>query len=672
MTSFFQTLLKKKALIVVVALGLVGGGVAWAKTRKPTLPLRYVIATASKGSIVTAISGSGQVSGENQIDLKPTVSAQIVKMFVTPGQSVSSSQPLFLLDPKEGQKAVRDAARAVSDAQISLSSSELSLKKLQEPPDAVSLLQAENSVKQAQRTLDELREPADPLDLRQAESDLQAQQDNAKLSSDGATPKIVRDTYDNAVATLKSTSQTIIQTLASADNVLGVDRSTANSSYQQQLSAQDSVKLETTRQLYKQTSGPARALKTLTDGMKIKDEPTANIETAIDQTQDVLQQMDKLTAGVYDVLQATVSSAVLTDSTLSGLRSTAQSDRSTINGRLTSMNSLTQAIDDAKDSYETALRNVDKAQLALDKLKKGPEARDIASAEERVQEAQASLDKLKKGPEALDILSAQNTINQRHASVTDAQNKLRDAQDVLANYTVRAPFDGIIAKINVKEKDQASPSTALATVLTHAKVAQVTLNEVDVSKIKVGQKATLTFDAVTDLTIAGTVSEVDSIGTVSQGVVSYNVKILFITQDDRIKTGMSVSASIITDSRVDVLTVPNAALSNGSVRVLAGVDQAAVGNAQGVESTSLPEVRTVQAGLSNDQSTEILSGLNEGELIVTRVIDPNIQTTTAARAGAQAGATTGLRIPGLTTGGGAAAGATFGGGGGNFTRPAGR
>jgi multidrug efflux pump subunit AcrA (membrane-fusion protein) len=666
MTSLLHTLLKHKVVLVVVGIGLVGGGVLWAKTRTPQLPLRYVLAAATKGTVVTSISGSGQVSGQNQIDLKPTVSATINKILVTPGQSVSSSQALFELDPKEAQKTVRDAARNVSDAQISVASAELLLRKLQQPPDAVALLQSENSVNQAQRALDQLREPVDPLDVRQAEADVQAQQDNVRLSTDGTTPKIIRDAYDNAVPTLKTISQTVTQTLYSADDVLGIDRPTTNDAYERFLSAQDSVKLQQTNALYVQARPLVRALKTATDALASQNESTATIDEVMRTAQSTLEVMGSLTQGVYDVLQNTISSIALSESALNGLKSTAQSDRSNITNKLTSLTSLKQSIEQARDNYHAGVRNLDKAKLALDKLQKGPEPRDIASAEERLQEARASLAKLKRGADALDILSSQNTVNQRRASVVDAQNKLHDAQEALTNYTIRAPFEGVIAKVSVKEKDQASPSTALATLLTHAKIAQITLNEVDVSKVQTGQKATLTFDALPDLTIAGSVSEVDSIGTVSQGVVSYSVKILFVTQDDRVKPGMSVSASIITATRVDVLTVPNAAVSNGSVQVLSGVDPASTGGTQGIPSATAPEIRPVQTGLVDDKTTEILSGLREGELVVTRTIDPAQQAAaSAARTGAaaQTGAG-GIRIPGLTGG--------VGGGGGNFTRPAGR
>ena len=88
------------------------------------------------------------------------------------------------------------------------------------------------------------------------------------------------------------------------------------------------------------------------------------------------------------------------------------------------------------------------------------------------------------------------------------------------------------------------------------------MNEVDVAKIKVGQKTTLTFDAIDGLSIAGEVIDIDAVGTVTQGVVNYNVKIGFDTQDERIKPGMSVSATIIIEVKQDVLLIPNSAIKS--------------------------------------------------------------------------------------------------------------
>src|SRR5665213_1862688 len=102
-----------------------------------------------------------------------------------------------------------------------------------------------------------------------------------------------------------------------------------------------------------------------------------------------------------------------------------------------------------------------------------------------------------------------------------------------------------------------------------------TLNEVDAAKVNVGDKATLTFDAFPNLSLAGTVVELDPVGTVSQGVVNYNVQIGFTQPADTsstemVKPGMSVTADIVTQVHQNVAAVPNAAVHtlNGASYVL--------------------------------------------------------------------------------------------------------
>jgi len=248
---------------------------------------------------------------------------------------------------------------------------------------------------------------------------------------------------------------------------------------------------------------------------------------------------------------------------------------------------------------------------------------------------------LQAGTDPLDIQSAQITVTQR-------QNALSDAQQTLADYTVRAPFDATIAKVDVQTADSASPGTAIATLVTKQQLAAISLNEIDAAKIKVGQKATLTFSAVNGLTITGEVAQLDTVGTVAQGVVTYNAQIAFDTQDTRVKPGMSVSASIITNVSADVLTVPNAAVKTQNNATYVSVfDKPLTGgsSAQGAISLTPPKAVAVQTGLSDDTNTEITSGLKEGDTVVVRTITtsgataqsaPSLFGATAGRAGGAA------------------------------------
>jgi HlyD family secretion protein len=253
----------------------------------------------------------------------------------------------------------------------------------------------------------------------------------------------------------------------------------------------------------------------------------------------------------------------------------------------------------------------------------------VSNADRSISEKTISLAKLKEGPDEL-YLRAQNiTIGQRESALSDAKDKLND-------YSIRAPFDGVIAAMNVSQGDSIASISSygtIATIITKNRVAEISLNEVDAAKVKTGQKATLIFDAIDGLTITGEVSEIDTIGTVSQNVVTYGAKIVFDTEDDRVKPGMSVTASVITDVKQDLLLVPSAAVkSSGGTYYVETLDAKSlsgqnVTSSSGVISATAPIQKTVETGSSDDSMVEITSGISEGDLVVIKTV---VQTATTS------------------------------------------
>ena len=167
------------------------------------------------------------------------------------------------------------------------------------------------------------------------------------------------------------------------------------------------------------------------------------------------------------------------------------------------------------------------------------------------------------------------------------------------------------------------------------------------------------------MTLTGKISEIDTVGTVTSGVVNYTAVIGFDSTDPRVKPGMSLSAAIITDTHMDVVTVPNSAIktSGGSTYVLAfdpALTSTPVAGAAGVTSLTPPKQIPVEIGLADDTDTEITSGLTDGQQIVTRVIAPTSGVATASTAPSLLGAATGGANRGGAAGGafrGAAGGA---------------
>ncbi|MES2006638.1 MAG: efflux RND transporter periplasmic adaptor subunit [Patescibacteria group bacterium] len=343
-------------------------------------------------------------------------------------------------------------------------------------------------------------------------------------------------------------------------------------------------------------------------------------------------------ASIEAALTQTYSAVQLTSKAVKSTNAFIQLYKDALEGKnLTPAAAATEALTDL-NTY-TGKLNTHLSTLLTD-------ANELKQDKQTITEKQQSLAETTAGTDALDLKSSQ-------LSVTQKQNALQDAYDTLAKYYLRAPFDGTIASVDVQRFATAGSGASVATLITEQKIAELSLSEVDVAKVKAGAKATLTFDAIDDLSLTGTVVSIDTVGTVDQGVVSYTVKIGFDSQDDRIKSGMTVNASIQTDIKTDVLMVPSSAVkTQGGVSYVQMFEPALVDpSSQGIVTSKTPRRIQVTTGISDDTNIEIVSGLTEGQQIVTRT------TNAAATPSTSTGNSTGARPSGM--GGGGPSGAVF-------------
>jgi len=207
------------------------------------------------------------------------------------------------------------------------------------------------------------------------------------------------------------------------------------------------------------------------------------------------------------------------------------------------------------------------------------------------------------------------TIRQKELDLTTANTNLN-------NHFVYAPFSGVLTSINSQLKigDEISNSTSISTIVTNQQIAEITLNEVDIAKVKIDQQVNITFDAISDLTLTGKVIEVDSIGSTEQGVVTYGVKISFDQQDSKVKAGMSLTANIITDVKTDVYIINSSAIKedeNGNYVEILNSDNT-ISN------------KYITLGISNDTQTEVIDGIgiNDNIIIKTTTNSKNTKNST--------------------------------------------
>lgn len=153
-------------------------------------------------------------------------------------------------------------------------------------------------------------------------------------------------------------------------------------------------------------------------------------------------------------------------------------------------------------------------------------------------------------------------------NLENAENKLSNTQDNVDDYTITAPISGTVITKNAKVGDKISKNSSGTTTMAviydlSTMTLEMSVDELDVSSVKVGQSVEITADAVEGETFTGTVTNVSLQSSYSNGVTNYPVT---VTLDDTgsLLPGMNVDAKIILDSSEDALVIPASALMRGN------------------------------------------------------------------------------------------------------------
>lgn len=216
----------------------------------------------------------------------------------------------------------------------------------------------------------------------------------------------------------------------------------------------------------------------------------------------------------------------------------------------------------------------------------------------------------------------QNAITQAQTALNTAWYSYQKASPV-----IYAPISGTVTGLSLQEgavitaqttTTGSASSQKIASILTTATpIVTINITQIDVPKIAIGNKATVTLDAFPDKTFAGTVVSIDMVGTTTSGVTTYPTVIKLDTDLVGILPNMSLQANIITAIRDDVLVV-----SSSAVQTQDG------GSTVRVMKNNTPEIMAVETGLSSDTQTEIISGLFEGDMVVTGTMSNGSSATT--------------------------------------------
>lgn len=253
----------------------------------------------------------------------------------------------------------------------------------------------------------------------------------------------------------------------------------------------------------------------------------------------------------------------------------------------------------SESAYTTALNTHQAAQKSLSVLKKS-----IAQTEADAGSSIVSAEKT--------MQLKQNVINSSgDLSVNNASLQYQRA--LLAKSVMRAPADGVVAKITGDVGEYVSPTGPVVTIVSPELYLMVNVPETEAAKLVVDDEAIVELDSFRDEEFNARIIKIDSIETIIDNVTTYEMTLVLADQDERFRSGMTADLIILAEEKSGVLAVPQRALSvEGDQRI---VEVIRGGETQNV---------AVETGLRGSNGLiEIIKGLSQGDVVVT--FDPNAE-----------------------------------------------
>jgi len=560
-----KTVWRIVVIVLVLVIAATGAlGVRSYLTARAGRANMYATAPVTRGSLKVTVDGTGVLQPARQQSLSFGTAGTVSTVRVQVGQEVRAGEVLATL------RDDNNLAMQLLQAQSQLAQAQSRLQQLQNPAATTSA----DTITAAQ-----LRVQAAQLQVDQAQSQL------TKLNITAPGPGLIGvlnvKVGDNVnpgqqVATIYDDSKMLVQVTVTEDRVLDV-------------ASGDHADV-TVHGLAEPYTGHVTAVATTASGQNKAGQSLFQVTITLDDYRDVnngaaLAQGMGADVTIYPSAGAANTGSISTSGTVAynatyqvvaQVAGTVASVPVAVGDRIKAgalVSSLSS--DSLQSQYQQALNSLQQAQVALHQVT------DPAPS------------------------SAQDIESQQYA-VEQAMLNVEARQSDLNSLSIAAPFDGVVTSVNVNPGDRVAAGAPVVTVvdISHLQVV-ASISELQIAQVAVGQKVTITADALPGTTWDGIVTAIAPVGQVQNGVGNFDVTI-DVANPGSLRAGMSCNASIFVASHDDVLMVPAEAVSGEG-------DQAFVQ----VLVNNKPELRHVTVGLHNDAFVEITSGLQEGEVVIT-------------------------------------------------------
>jgi HlyD family secretion protein len=416
----------------------------------------------------------------------------VAEILVAEGDDVEAGQVLLRLD-----SARQEAAVSQTEAQVLRVQNTLAELKAGARPEEIAAAQA--AVKLAQAQLTRIEEGARPEEVAAAEAALAAAQANLQRVQDGPRAEEI-DAAEAALAAAQATLDKVLEGPREGELVAArADVANAEAALRQAQFAYDRVKDES--------------------NIGARPESLA-LEQATNAYNAAVSRLDALeegaTAADIDAARAGVNQA---------------------RAQVEALKAEARAAELA-----AAQAGIDQAQAQLDAIKAPARTADVAAAQAEIQRAQAQLDLIQAGARA-------ETIAAVEADLAAAEAALKLSQVALADTVLQAPFAGTVASLNTKVGEQVLPGVPVAWLadLSEWQIETDDLTELSIVDVQVGAPAEITFDAIPDLELPGTVVRIGNMGESKMGDITYTVIVHPEEHDDRLRWGMTAMVRIQAD-----------------------------------------------------------------------------------------------------------------------------
>jgi len=556
--------MRRWTAIVIIVVVIAGAGWWYLHRRKQAKPnAELFTTTVVRGDLRVTVAATGMLEPLTTVEVKSRTGGEIEKLYVEAGDYVKAGDLIAQLDPTELQGNV-DQAKATVDAAVArVKQTRYSSEAQQE--------QTRTQIQEAQASLEAAR-----ARLRQAQSQLEETRESTKQSGIQAQAGLESARASLAEAKIQERIQ---PQLTNADIIQ------AKAHVYEVQATLDNAEAELQRQ------------ERLLEKGFVSQQDVDNARRSYRTAQAQLQQA-----------QASLH--------------TAQTQQVQIQVRQHQRESAQAAVTQAQATLAAA-RTSEKTQVQV-------RTDEVEAARLAVEQAQAGLERAQAGTLTNAVKTEDITV--AAADRRRAQSSLDDVQYNFEHTTVVAPRDGVVLKKHVEEGTvipagtaALSQGTAIVTIADITEMYVMTdVDEVDISRVKIGQPVDISVETLTNVKITGRVDKLYPQGQEKENVIYFPVRIKVMDLHPELRPGMTADVTILTAERENVLLVPDSAIdrSGGKPSVL-------LLPVPGGESHS----REVVLGVTNYEQTEILSGLQEGDRLVLPSGAPEAQQDGAGEGG---------------------------------------